>query len=82
MSRTYQVTAQWDPEASVWVATSDDIPGLVSESSSLDTLVERVAAVGPELLEANGEEPPATDPHDWLDFRILAQFPPDLARAS
>ena len=30
--KTYTVTIIWDPEADVWVATSDDISGLVLES--------------------------------------------------
>ncbi|MEN5338347.1 DUF1902 domain-containing protein [Brucella pseudintermedia] len=51
--RKYLVTAQWDEEAGVWVATSDDIPGLVSEAKTIDDLVKRVVAVAPELLEDN-----------------------------
>ena len=34
----YIVKFQWDDDASVWVATSDDIPGLVLESGSFDVL--------------------------------------------
>lgn len=34
----YTVNLLWDPDASVWVATSDDIKGLVLESGSLDVL--------------------------------------------
>ena len=45
----------WDPEAGVWVATSDDIPGLVLESGSFDALLERVRFAAPELLELNSE---------------------------
>ncbi|UVC17087.1 DUF1902 domain-containing protein [Mesorhizobium onobrychidis] len=30
-SKKFLVTAQWDEEANVWVATSDDIPGLATE---------------------------------------------------
>lgn len=47
------VNLTWDPEASVWVATSDDIPGLVLESGSFDALLERVRFAVPELLELN-----------------------------
>jgi predicted RNase H-like HicB family nuclease len=47
------VTARWDSEAKVWVATSDDIPGLVTEAESLDALVQRVLDVTPELLDDN-----------------------------
>ncbi len=53
------VKLTWDPEASVWVATSDDIPGLVLESGSFDALLERVRFAAPELLELNSTEPPA-----------------------
>ena len=50
----YAVSFLWDAEASVWVATSEDIPGLVLESGSFDALVERVRFAVPELLELNG----------------------------
>jgi len=50
----YIVNLIWDEEASVWVATSDDIPGLVLESGSLDALIERVRFAAPELLKING----------------------------
>ena len=47
----------WDPEAQVWTAESDDIPGLVLESGSFDALIERVRFAVPELLELNGTAP-------------------------
>jgi len=50
----YAVSFLWDAEASVWIATSEDIPGLVLESGSFDALVERVRFAVPELLELNG----------------------------
>lgn len=49
----YIVNVIWDDEASVWVATSDDIPGLVLEAGSFDALLERVRFAVPELLELN-----------------------------
>lgn len=56
----YVVKLIWDPEASVWVATSDDIPGLVLEGGSFDALLERVRFAAPELLELNGARCPAS----------------------
>ena len=44
----------WDTEARVWIAESDDVPGLVLESGSFDALIERVRFTVPELLELNG----------------------------
>ena len=52
---SYTVILLWDSEASVWVATSDDIRGLVLESGSLDVLIERVRMTVPELLKLNNQ---------------------------
>ena len=49
----YIVNLIWDNEANVWIATSNDIPGLILESESYDTLLERVKLAAPELLELN-----------------------------
>lgn len=53
----YVVTFTWDNEANVWIATSDDIPGLVLESGSFDALLERTRFAIPELLELNTTRP-------------------------
>jgi hypothetical protein len=50
------VYAMWDDDAKVWVATSEDVPGLVTEDPSLDSLVRRIGAVIPELLDANAPQ--------------------------
>ena len=52
----YKINLIWDNEANVWVATSDDIPGLVLESGSFDALLERVRFAAPELLALNGTQ--------------------------
>ena len=76
------VTAQWDDEAKVWVATSQDIPGLVTEAPSLDALLERVLAVAPELLEDNAHLLDDTaHPGDLIDMVIESQFRLDGNRA-
>ena len=49
----YKLNFSWDEEAGVWIAQSDDIPGLVLESGSLDALMERVRYAAPELIELN-----------------------------
>ena len=49
----YVVNLIWDDEANVWIATSEDIPGLVLESGSFDALLERVRFAVPKLLTLN-----------------------------
>jgi len=46
--------AEWNEEARVWVASSEDVPGLVSEAETVESLIERVMAVIPELSCAPG----------------------------
>ena len=55
----YIIRFIWDCDTGVWIATSDDVPGLVLESGSFDALVERVRFAVPELLELNGAKAPA-----------------------
>lgn len=56
---TIVVRASWDSEAQVWVATSDDLPGLVTEAPSHPALVAKIKVMIPELLE--GEPDYASD---------------------
>ena len=56
-----RVDFTWDAESAVWIATSDDVEGLVLESGSFDALVERVRNAVPELLALNGSAPGVVD---------------------
>ena len=53
MKKVLFIRAEWDAEASVWVATSDDVPGLATEADNLDALAEKLHTLVPELLDAN-----------------------------
>jgi Domain of unknown function (DUF1902) len=52
-SAVFHVDAVWDPEAGVWAATSEDVPGLVTEAEALEVLTDKLRVLIPELLEAN-----------------------------
>jgi hypothetical protein len=51
-----KVSLTWDDEAYVWLASSDDVPGLALESGSLDALMERVKTAIPDLLDLKDTE--------------------------
>jgi len=44
-TKPYFVRAEWDDEARVWVATSDDVPGLATESETLENLVYKLKII-------------------------------------
>ncbi len=75
MSRTIDIDALWDDEASVWTAVSRDLPGLVAEASTWAALIEEVRALVPELLELAGKA------HEELTLRFRAETRVDVAAA-
>ena len=62
------IRAEWDEEAGVWVATSDDVPGLATEADTLDQLSAKLEFMVPELLDAN-DYPEGPD----VPFELLAR---------
>jgi hypothetical protein len=54
MNRDLVITARWDGEANVWLATSTDVPGLIVEAETWPAMIEEVRLVLPDLLELSG----------------------------
>jgi hypothetical protein len=75
MSRDINIQARWDGEASVWIATSNDVPGLVVEADSWPTMIEEVKLVIPDLMELAGSS------HENLSLTFKAEEHLDLAGA-
>jgi predicted RNase H-like HicB family nuclease len=47
------IKAEWDAEAQVWVAESDDVPGLAAEAKSIEALRPKILAMIADLIEEN-----------------------------
>jgi len=63
------VRAEWDEEAMVWVATSDDVPGLATEAVTMEDLIGKLKVMIPELLMANNN----TVIEDEVPFEIITR---------
>ena len=68
MQKFYFVRAEWDDEAKVWVATSDDVPGLVTEAETMEMLSAKLETLIPELLAENGYPD-----NDEISYEVLAR---------
>lgn len=84
--RKLVVNVEWDDEARVYVATSDDVPGLVAEAPTLDAVKDKVLALAPVLLEENAHLVPIdNDPDDGMGdrvrLRVESSFTLESARA-
>ena len=54
MARPLVVTADWDAEARVWVATTRDLRGLVTEAETIEALRAKLPGMVLDLLEEAG----------------------------
>jgi len=68
--KPYFIRAEWDEEAAVWVATSEDVPGLVTEENTMEGLIKKLRIIVPELLEANGIETGEDVPFEVITRRF------------
>jgi len=75
MSRSIIIKACWDSEASVWIATSDDVHGLVVEADTWPAMIREVRLILPDLLELLGY---TAEP---LSLTFIAEEHLDLALA-
>ena len=53
LKKDIKVEAFWDEEAKVWVASSDDVPGLITEAATMELLMQKIRILIPELFRAN-----------------------------
>ena len=64
--RNIQVTADWNAEARVWIVTSYDVPGLITEAATMEVLWQNLKIMIPKLLAGRSTssdevwEPPIT----------------------
>ena len=73
MNSDITINASWDGEASVWIATSDDVPGLVVEADTWPAMIDEVRLVLPSFWSGN--------PSDKLSLTFRAEEHLDLAGA-
>jgi hypothetical protein len=73
MSRSLTIKARWDREASVWIATCDDVHGLVVEAATWPRMIDEVELILPDLLALSGYIP------EQLSVTFIAKEHFDLA---
>jgi predicted RNase H-like HicB family nuclease len=80
VARPVVIYADWDPEAGVWVASTPDINGLVTEADTIEALRAKLPGMIIDLLEETGiADLPATieiiaRASDRLDRKVKSKF--------
>jgi hypothetical protein len=75
MRNRFNVQVTWDAEAAMWVADSDDIPGLAAEAPDDKALWRKLEKLIPELLVLN-----RVPLKPRKDLEIVLNFHPRKAR--
>lgn len=75
MKNRFSVQVTWDAAAEMWVADSDDIPGLAAEAPDDKSLWEKLEGLIPELLALNDV---SLDPKH--DIEVMLNFHPRKER--
>ncbi len=78
MQKPYLIRVDWDDEASVWTADSDDVPGLATEADTVEALNLKLREMIPELLVLNGVTVPGDIAYELL-IRRFDSVPADAA---
>jgi hypothetical protein len=69
-NKTIQIVAEWHADDEIWVATSEDVPGLVTEGKSVDEIAKKLPGMLCDLFELNGfdfnDQPPE------IPFHLMA----------
>jgi predicted RNase H-like HicB family nuclease len=74
MARPIVVHADWDPDAAVWVATTQDLKGLVTEADTVEALRAKLPGMILDLLEEYGisDIPPSIEIIARASDRLVA----------
>jgi predicted RNase H-like HicB family nuclease len=73
VNKFFSVGALWDEEANVWVAFSEEVPGLATEADTTETLAQKLKTLIPELLELNSQMPSIPIAFEFLKKRFVIE---------
>lgn len=67
--KAYEIRAQWDGEAGVWLCSNDELL-LTTEAPTFDQLAARVLGIAPEIAAENGLAVPGEE----IELRVVAEW--------
>jgi hypothetical protein len=53
MRKSYSVKCNWDADARVWFVSETNVPGLATESATVEAMTKKLRTLIPELLAMN-----------------------------
>ncbi|MDH4167808.1 MAG: DUF1902 domain-containing protein [Gammaproteobacteria bacterium] len=66
MRKSYSVKCDWDADARVWFVSETNVPGLATESATVEAMTKKLRTLIPELLAMNVGESEVEVPVELL----------------
>ena len=66
MRKSYSVKCDWDAHARVWFVSETNVPGLATESATVEAMTKKLRTLIPELLAMNVGESEVEVPVELL----------------
>jgi hypothetical protein len=66
VKKSYTVQCAWDPDARVWYVRRTNVPGLATESATVEAMTRKLKSLIPELLALNEGDAVVEIPVDLL----------------
>jgi hypothetical protein len=66
MRKSYSVKCDWDADARVWFVSETNVPGLATESATVEAMTKKLRTLIPELLAMNVGESEVKVPVELL----------------
>jgi len=66
MRKSYSVKCDWDADARVWFVSQTNVPGLATESATVEAMTKKLRTLIPELLAMNVGESEVEVPVELL----------------
>jgi hypothetical protein len=73
------IDVRWDDSVGVWIATSTDIPGLVSEADTIPGLKSQIQVAAPRLLSLQGLQNPGKAHLRFVNSDVDVELEPAAA---
>jgi hypothetical protein len=81
MQNVLLILAEWDGDADIWSATSEDVPGLAIEADSIENLLNKLSSMIPELLVANKVDYPPEILYEVVARKVSTTHMPSEAQS-
>lgn len=67
------IQVEWNEESAAWLASSDDVPGLIVESASYQELIEIIEDLLPDFVDSSAQIEQKAIPYQLISHHLATR---------